>query len=144
MTLDEMSKPVDLGIFMSMILVFSLTTVDVRAEVAYSIVRSDEENARLFVADEGLGSLDQPGFERLVAELTDFITQRYPHWGGRWSLSFFLSPVLAGYKDEPAIAPAVASGVWAEGYVAEYSNYDRLLVKFPALSQKRTEQKLKP
>jgi hypothetical protein len=139
-----MNKPVNLGIFMSIILVFSLTAVDVRAEVDYSIIRTDEENARLFVAGERLGSLGQPEFERLVAELTDFIRQRFPHWGGRWSLSFFLSPVLAGYKDEPAIAPAVASGVWAEGYVAEYSNYDRLLVKFPALAQKRTVQKLKP
>ena len=91
------------------------------------VVRVDEPQRRLFAAAPGTD--ERP----LTARIRDLESCfELTEWAGRWHLSVFTDGDLAGYKDEPRLASAVADGRWARAYVAEYTAESKTLTRNPA------------
>lgn len=96
------------------------------------LVRIDASQMRLFVAAATMTS-DQI-VDRARRLESCFLSTA---WNGKWSLSVFSNAGLAGYKDEPRLAPALADGRWATAYTAEFDAANHELVMQPASAASR-------
>ena len=96
------------------------------------IVRVDENAHRLFVVAQ-VSEIDTPHKARaILVTFEQYVVQCYPKWGiDDWNVSFFTRKAYAGYKDEPAIAPYLANGRWARGYVGEYERKMNAVTLWP-------------
>jgi hypothetical protein len=100
------------------------------------VYKVDESNSRLFVhADEDTFSALDSTCE-VINKVKSYITANKQSWGNDWSVSFFSDAKYAYYKDDAAVMPYHHSGLWQENYIAEYNNTDKLLITFPAISEK--------
>lgn len=100
------------------------------------IEKVDAQAHRMFIG--GQDSLDPEDADAEIKDLSAYVRKCYPDWGNHWSLSFFRDRKLAGYKDEPQLASAVADGSWEKSYVAEYTNETGQLVLTPLLKSRQT------
>jgi hypothetical protein len=91
------------------------------------VVRTDEAQRRVFVV--ALDAAEKP----LAARIRDLESCfDFTGWAGRWHLSVFSDEAVAGYKDDPRLAAAVADGRWAKAYVAEYDAASKRVTRSPA------------
>jgi len=98
------------------------------------VVRVDENNKRLFVTADELGSRSKAS--PVLRLMRAYVAKCRPGWGRRWSASFFTNRELAGYKDEQS-PKVLQDGSWAKAYLAEYENETDRLTLHPALPKER-------
>ena len=107
-----------------------------------AIVRVDSSSHRVFIVRQPFVGGASRTTRSYLNRLSAVVTGAHPDWGAEWSASFFTSRQLAGYKDEPDIVPYVMSREWSKGYVAEYTNQERLLVLYPLVPERRATVKV--
>jgi hypothetical protein len=107
------------------------------------IFKEDENNTRLFI------KANEPIIENLstiieiIKSARTYIYKNKPHWGDKWSLSFFAEKKYAAYKDDETVRDYVVNGSWGRNYLAEYSNSEKILVRYPVNYKKRLKNQIK-
>jgi len=99
----------------------------VEEELNTNVVRMDERNHRLFLADKTILASDLKDNLYQIARCFDNTT-----WNKDWALSVFSETKYAGYKDEETIIPYHKDNRWAQSYRFEYDHQTRTLTLNPA------------
>lgn len=103
----------------------------------FRVVRVDREGKRLFLEGSESSVASQVKIASYLKQLDRVIEVCEPSWKATWSVSFFTTPKLAGYKTDTTLLEAVENGDWGKAYIAEYDRVTQLLTIFPQDSQKR-------